>query len=84
MSQVYVCPECAGHWQRKQYKRIKRWSGDTVECWPNPCWLCNEGYVTLDQIVERATDPLLYFERLFAPKAVMSAAMVAEADKIPF
>ncbi len=82
MCQQYVCPECAGHWQRKQYKRVKHWDGDTIEVWPSVCFLCYEGHVTLDEIVQRATDPLLYFERIFAPELPTTAD--TDAAVIPF
>ncbi len=83
MCQQYVCPECFGYYERKRRVRIKRRDGDHLEVWPSVCWLCNEGHVTLDEIVERATDPLLYFERLFAP-ALPTTTADTDAAAIPF
>ena len=80
----YVCPECGGHYESRRLVRIRHYDGDEFQWWPNYCGLCDGGYVTLDMIAQRATDPLLYFERLFAPPAVMGAATSAEADDIPF
>lgn len=81
-AKLYTCPNCGGQPYSERIVRIKRRDGDYLEKWPNYCGLCDNGQVTLDMIVERATDPMEYIERLIAPPAPVVPS--PDDDEIPF